>query len=210
MDPDHPSEALLPTFDHDAVSVVLVPAVDPSGQARLGWVLAALMVGLGAGIGVPIAMDELLAGLVVGGMIGAMGALSGVALALRAQRIHLTLGASTLTIRRTVQGRTIRTRTIALRDVRTAHAVDTGQGQGQSHRGLRLALDDGEEVFFGAASVPVAALEWLAAEIRGVAGRARSEPIGEVAPELVELVSEESRKRIEAARRASAARRQTG
>jgi hypothetical protein len=203
MDPDHPSEALLPTFDHDAVSVALQLTPHPSmvGAFALLGTLGGAAAGLASmALGLEIALVT---------AVGTAGLMALMGLWLR-RRVRVVLDGRAITITDQILGRDARTRSIALRDVRTAHAVDTGQGQGQSHRGLRLALDDGEEVFFGAASVPVAALEWLAAEIRGVAGRARSEPIGEVAPELVELVSEESRKRIEAARRASAARRQTG
>lgn len=209
MDPDHPSEALLPTFDHDRVSVVLVPSVDPAGTSRIGWAAGAAIAAVGIGMGIVIGLESAITGLTIGSLLAGTGAIVGLAVGVSARRIHVTLGATTLTIVRMLRGRKLHTRTVPLRSIRTAHAVDTVQGQGQTHRGLRLALEDGQELFLGAASVPVASLDWLAAEIRAVASRARSEPVGEVAPELVDLVSEDSRRRIEAARRAHATR-QTG
>lgn len=206
VDPDHPSEALLPTFGHDRIDVVLVPSMNTRASTGVATIVGGMMASVGLATALLVSSGgDGGAALAIGGVLVGTGVMVAAVMALTNRRIRLSLDARSLTILTTFRGRTLRSRKLALRDIRTAHAVDAvGAQSSPGRRGLRIALRDGEEMLLPAPTVPVAALEWYAGELRAIAANAVHDPVGEVAPAIEELMSEESRERLAAARRAAA------
>lgn len=197
MDPGHPSEALLPRYEHNQLEVLLTPIPETSTVRAvrwLGWLPPLFMIPLAYLCVVESFPLWFVAGL---GLL----TLAPPALQLwYVRRVRLRLDPSALTLTYCHDAGRTRTRSIPLSALRTAHVTDRPLGLDQTHR-LRLVLESGEEILLKSPLAPTASLEWLASEICTVLANAREASSDEEPPELAALLSDAARRQLRATQR---------
>lgn len=200
--PPHPSEALLTQFEPHGLACTIATG-NPDWTGGLALAHAATL--LFTGFVTYMSFGDLSAFAVLGVLSLLLNALMlygwyGITQNIQSDRVRL--GPRHLEITRDTERGAGWVDRLELKSIATAHLLE----QPDLPPKVRIVQDDGTETYIVSRMVPPASLNWLADQISHAARVAKSQPEGEVAPEMVALLDEETRQ--EAARKQKIALKQ--